>query len=331
MCKKSPSDFLILLKQHPCFHHFKRKTTKNLPHSFTQLTIDTLTKEMSSELSIRIHQETAGVEFSLWQANAFCALPIFFEDILGPTTRNYDGFIIVVHTGLFNLCHNIFKLILTRFTGPDRARINQPSLTQMVLPKEDIYSSIYHVLEFEIEQTVTNYKAAALPLKIEFNDGRNFLLSKLEGYAYMFIVAHELGHALLGHLKSNSNIRVQTYRKTLMPSHLNSTQQNELDADNFAFATMMNCIYVTSNDTEIGIAIAAAEAALFILALREKAGRFTTSVTHPPAQYRLQILRENWLFPDQYYSLTDDVNRFMRRALEKMDDYRSHIRKKYEC
>ncbi|MEW6680769.1 MAG: ImmA/IrrE family metallo-endopeptidase, partial [bacterium] len=294
---KGPWEFLKLLQNHPKIKILGRG----------EFLLDTVTSKMATELKDRILNQVAFANFSIWNANAFCALPIHFRKIVGPVCEDYTGYIIGIHNGLFILFHNIFKLIITRVTGSYWGGIDRGTLSQTILPYEEVVSSIYQVIKFEKEGVVTDFLAASRPLNVKFNDERENLFTALEGYSWLFVIGHELAHFLLDHLKDSKLMEIKIENETIEAFHWADDKEKEFEADNLGFAILLNYIYSARDDTEIGKAITATEIALSILDLRRKVGKSYTSRTHPSPEQRIHHLRQRFDFPRRYYELSDGM------------------------
>ncbi|MCJ7570304.1 MAG: hypothetical protein MUO82_00280, partial [Candidatus Thermoplasmatota archaeon] len=71
------------------------------------------------------------------------------------------------------------------------------------------------------------------------------------------------------------------------------------------------------DDAEIMKAIAATEITLHYIELIEKTSRFKSS-THPPAEERINRLRERFEFPKTYYDMFDAIVALSRIIFEKV-------------
>jgi hypothetical protein len=284
-----------------------------------QSMLDIIISGINGESKRKINRQIAIGEFLLKKANACCGTPSqychAFWKKSGPLCGKkkyrefhccpcqvceiYDGYVIGLNCGLFMLYHNIIELILSRCTYS--GFYEHETLGRPLLSYEDVISSIYEVVELEIQG-----KIPTLPAKAIFKDDRIIYLSFISSCAYLFVIAHELSHFLLGHVTQSPITSLNLEDETIEAFVWTGNQEKEFKADQLGFAMLLNPFYLTS-DFMIMFAIAGAETMFLAFDLCETLAMLPTSKTHPPAKERISQLRQSYKFPERYYELSDAI------------------------
>jgi hypothetical protein len=240
---------------------------------------------VSMERRRNIQEQIAVGELLLKDANA----------TLRKAEGNYRGYVIIINRGLITFFYNMTKLLLARAATLPESERNKPTI-KPILSFDEVVSLSRHLFTLYHEG-----KVPELPVgKVVVKDERFNLLASLEIYAILFVISHELAHFLHNHLDQLQ------------------TKNHEFEADETGFTILLNHVYGKGDDFEIMRAIAATEITLHYIELIEKTSRFKSS-THPPAEERINRLREKFEFPKTYYDMFDTMVTLSRNIFEKVN------------
>jgi len=297
-----------------------------------------VTSGISGESKKEIHRQIAVGELFLRKMNAFCGTPgqycHTFWKRFGPICgqklyenlkdcpchicEEYEGNIIGINRGLFMLFHNVIELLLAfptiviAYTTGEEVEAFEPLLSE-----EDIASSIYQVVKLEIKGEIPNFPPRAI-----FKDERINLLAFLSGYAYLFVITHELSHFLLERICGRPLMPLELENEKMEFSLWTERKEKEFECDETGFAILLNHVYSMIDDFEIMKAIAGVEILFLVFELCERIGKYPPSLTHPSAKARTERLRQKYKFPDRYYVISDAFislweNTILKEILEK--------------
>jgi len=209
---------------------------------------------------------------------------------------NYRGYVIIINRGLTTFFYNMTKLILAMAaTFPELERC-KPTI-KPILSFDEVVSLSRHLLTLYHEGKVPELPVGKVVIKNE----RLNLLASLEVYAIFFVISHELAHFLHNHLDQ---------------LHMD-TKDKEFEADETGFTILLNHVYGKRDDVEIMKAVAGSQLVLHYIEFVEKTGRFESS-THPPAEERINRLRERFEFSKIYYDMFDAFVTLSRDILKKV-------------
>jgi hypothetical protein len=208
-------------------------------------------------------------------------------------TSPYKGYVIVVHCGLRALLHSLGKVVLTTAETTPGTYVGPPPC----VPKGsdwDALRFLCHVFELLKERKMPHLPLSSLVLQ----DTTLSFLALLEVYGMAFVLGHELGHLLCGHMARN-------------PS-----RELELEADRFSLALLLNWLLKDLKtrklrDDHIKAALAGVDLVLVCQRILEDLGLCDLR-NHPPMADRFNALREASALPDAAYELP---NTMMKKAL----------------
>ena len=232
-------------------------------------TLRMLTGSMSDAMRGYISRHVACGESMIRKVNAYCG-PM-------PQVNAPQCWAILVNRGLAGVFHQLMEIMLARVEVMEAPGVPKPRLGHLLEYDEVVRASRDVVDAYVWHGTVYS------PPKVEPADGRLSLMAFLTGYSNMFIVAHELAHALLDHRGL-------------------STPDRELEADHLGFAIVLNQAMASGSDLTPALAVAGAEISLSFLGFIEARGSLVPppeppnraaatlladlaqkSATHPPA------------------------------------------------
>jgi hypothetical protein len=191
---------------------------------------------------------------------------------------------IAVHRGLLALLHEVFAAIPAEMCVPDRCLTNQDLTHAQV--------RILHGRK-RIENLMSMLDNNKLPRRA----CPECLTNEREEWAIMWVLGHELGHHVLGHLAAGPDAE--------------RVPQQELDADAFSGRLLLDCARRGGGDPEaaernVRLALAIIEATIRTLHWATvRQGR--TDKQHPPWTDRVTSWRERSCFTEECRAYSDSV------------------------
>lgn len=148
-------------------------------------------------------------------------------------------------------------------------------------------------------------------------ESRNLMRAMLEKAILQFVLAHEFGHATLGHLDKKDTFVISVPDTEIKVSVISKSWKDELVADLAAGALILGSLPKRINDRWEGLEAAMSIAGPFIFfelaKLIEKTGDFKYT-SHPPTEQRSKIIEEAFqrVLPKQAFSLTNSFTSLLR-------------------
>ena len=206
----------------------------------------------------------------------------------------YRGYALVVHRGLRVLLRSLGKVLLVTSETTPNTYVGPAPISPRGTDDDAV--------QF-LKQVMASVKKKELPRlsprDVSLQDGTLTLAGFLEVYGVAFVVGHELGHFLLGHLRKNHD------------------EILEIEADRAGLSLMLNWVLKglrakQLRDHHIAAALAGAELALVCLRILEDLG-LTDTKYHPSMARRFATLRECTRLHGSHFQL---ANMLMQKALE---------------
>jgi hypothetical protein len=215
-----------------------------------------------------------------------------------------EGTLIVMNFKLAMALYKVARAVSLRFSAPpgDPGSFPPPEVDPQTTPKL-------------ILEVVREYLAFGRPVGSDYPVDRVRLQKayELTLYAEMSVIAHELGHHVLGHLAAR-------------PSDPRAARRREAEADEFGWRLLIGPRLRPSNETEVHMAVAGSSLALQVFALIEdlaQRGARTDDAEHPGTHERIagfgQTVQE-FTANDETFSWLMMVPRQIEQTLQEVQE-----------
>lgn len=214
--------------------------------------------------------------------------------------------LILLHMGLIHTVYILSKLCTsqTRVSREVPRNAWKPEVSIEII-RDYITRYFAMFLETNGETSIDDH------LDIAWSDSQVFFISKMIHYAEKFIIAHEVGHIISGHLTIEhlnpdllANIPVNVYKTNFELEH---------EADRIGFEIAFGNFSPLTNDLNLRAAIAGVNVAIRTIEAIEKLFNIK-STTHPPASVR------RYNFNDFVHARYDNSNLFLSKRIDSLLD-----------
>jgi hypothetical protein len=232
---------------------------------------DALLKHLTPDQRTKFQRKCAFGALDHPSVNAFCV-------------RSPDEFYaMVLHHGLMNFYHKFIKLMLAaeRLDAVHFCSRKDPR----ELSREDV---IGYLSEFITSYRLTGVtRGPIVRLAMPVLGYAGYLLTLAEA----FVVGHEAGHFLAGHLEDDANFRPHKSLRSLGVFEENRNHMNELEADAYGFRFMRTFVDQSETDSDRLMAVASV---IVFEGLRSTGSDSATS-SHPATTDRLKEISRQFL------------------------------------
>jgi hypothetical protein len=236
----------------------------------------------------------------------------FNAHAIGVPSRS--GYVFLLNVGLMSLLYDTVKVLISqskwaRFSGRGEVILGtEHGDTELSYQQAGTY------LRGTIKKYVQLGKYAPLTQHYAIKgESRNLILSMLVLSAERFVLAHEFGHAILGHLDNAKTASISVPYIGIEIPVISKSWEQEFDADFTGLALVLGCLPEERKDRfsdfewEVGIA---GPFLFFELArLIERVGD-VKYVSHPPSEQRsklLELVLKEASLPEPAFSLSKSV------------------------
>ncbi len=202
----------------------------------------------------------------------------------------YSGFVIILNRGLADLFYHTTKVIVS-LSGTEEhlSRAHGAATIQPLIQYDDGVQAISFLLKQYRNGGSPHLPFGRLPVDLPHAG----LWSNLQHWAICFVIAHELGHFLAGHLSQPLSI------------------EHEYEADAIAMSLVLNIANQTGQDMEIRVAITGCMLTLNYVEMLETA--FPSPIlSHPPARRRIERITEVFGYDKSYYEMADALDKMAK-------------------
>jgi hypothetical protein len=240
-----------------------------------------------AEIVAAISADIVAACSELWGTNLSerCAIgPLQHPTVNARCFKSPDGvYALVIHHGLMNLLHKYTKLVIAAHDPPQVVYCNR---------KEPASLTTGELLEWAEELSV-NYLAtgATRGAMLKLSDRATAAASPIVHLGETFVLGHEAGHYLAGHLEDDARFSADENASWLQVFAENDRHDDEFEADAYGFEIMK----ASSPWAPPEIVHAAIVGAFSMMGL---IGGDVTTATHPASSERYQRLAKRFGMPD---------------------------------
>jgi hypothetical protein len=213
-----------------------------------------------------------------------CAIgPLRHPAVNARCFKSPDGvYALVIHHGLMNLLHKYTKLVVAAHDPAQVVYCNRKDPASLT-PAE--------LLEWADELGV-NYLAtgATRGAMLKLSDRAMAAVSPIVHLAETFVLGHEAGHYLAGHLEDAARFSADKEVRWLEVFAENERQEDEFEADAYGFEIMRACSPSAPPETVHAAVVGA-------FSMMELIGGDVATVSHPASSKRYQRIAERFGLP----------------------------------
>ncbi|GAF91687.1 unnamed protein product, partial [marine sediment metagenome] len=225
-----------------------------------------------------------------------------------------SGYVFLLNVGLMQLIYDTAKILFSQARWAKFDSEGKPVSGSETGTPEINYDEAGGLLKDIIHRYLKFKKWTVPEYKLVIQDGpRNMILAKAVMAVEKFVLAHEFGHAILGHLDRNVHHLLEVPEIGRTVSVVNKDQKDEFAADLVGGILILQGLPKRIDDPQKALSVQVAVAGSFLFFelahLVEKAAKKVKYTTHPPAQQRAQMLEQLFKkhLPEQAFSLSKSL------------------------
>jgi hypothetical protein len=230
-----------------------------------------------------------------------------------------SGYIFLVNLGLMMLINTTAKIVMSQAQwadfGPEGNPITESVDGEPAMTNQEAGDYLKDMIKQYV--TLGQWKPISRHKRIVIKGVFGLLQAMLTDYAELFVLAHEFGHAVLGHLDNEESYKLALPNPKESLSVIAKSRREELEADFVAGVLVTQDLPRMVSDKWEGLQVEMALAGPFLLfelgRLIDKVGKINVK-THPPYEERIQNLKDVFrrIVPDgRSYSFVDTVTATM--------------------